>query len=308
MTEPIATGSYPGIEIAYHESPYRHYLVNGEQVPSVTTVLGVLNKAALPNWAAKVTREGCWQLIRKDRTTRYLRRKWGENFTTIIAAIEGGETQSSVVERFGVERRDYLSATASLGFLLPRNMYEFADALKAHGLTHTQTTKAAADRGVDVHAVWEDWHLHGKIPNAAEYPKDRRPYLRAMAKFIMDHSPQALETEQVVGSAVHKFAGRLDTVVVLSVAGKGRCMIDVKTSKRVYPNSHFPQLRGYEIARRECGLDPSDDQGILRLGDNGEYELAWASDPKHGGPTTDDDFLSVLATWRSQQKWSSKRD
>lgn len=247
---PLAMGSYPGIEITYDEKPYRRYILNGEQVPSVTTVIGILNKPALPHWSARVTAEGAWRLARRK------------------------------------------------GYQLPDNSWKFIADLKRYGYDHRSATKGAADRGVDVHAVWEAWNERKEIPNANAYPEDRRGYIRAMAAFIMEHQPECLESERVVGSAVHGFAGRLDTVVVLKTED-GPAVVDVKTSKAVYPESHFPQLVGYEIARRECGLTPTNKQGILRLGADGAYELVWSN-------AEPEDFLCLLQAWKSQQRWARK--
>jgi hypothetical protein len=193
MTEPLAVGRYPGISIDYHEKPYRRYLVNGEQVPSVTTAIGIVNKPALVFWAAKVTAEGAWKMVKDPSYT------------------------------------------------IPNQPWKFTGDLKARGLDHRSATNAAAGRGVDVHAVWEAWNEHKQIPNPTDYPEDRRGYLQGIAKFIMEHQPECFESEMVVGSAEHGFAGRLDTVVVLET-DEGPSMLDLKTSKAVYPESHFPQL------------------------------------------------------------------
>ena len=52
--------------IVFHEQEHR-YLVDGKELPSVTTVLGVLGKPALAPWAAKMTVEGVAGLIVKRR-------------------------------------------------------------------------------------------------------------------------------------------------------------------------------------------------------------------------------------------------
>ncbi|MBV9805183.1 MAG: hypothetical protein JO130_18440 [Solirubrobacterales bacterium] len=185
------------------------------------------------------------------------------------------------------------------GYKMPDTSRQFIDDLKHHGYDHRSQTNAAAGRGVDVHAVWENWNSRKEIPNASDYPEDRRGYIRAMSKFIMEHQPACSESEIVVGSAEHGFAGRLDTVVVMGTQN-GPAMIDVKTSKAVYPESHYPQLAGYELARRECGLPPTERQGILRVGTDGEYEVRWSD-------AEPEDFLCLLRAWRSQQRWARKR-
>lgn len=63
-----------GYSIEYRESPRAYHLnwtdTEGEQrlrVPSVTTVLGILDKPALFHWSAKITREGVCELDREGK-------------------------------------------------------------------------------------------------------------------------------------------------------------------------------------------------------------------------------------------------
>ena len=249
MGRPDASGTYPGIHVEYFDKTHR-YKVNGQYVPSVTTVLGVLDKPALPHWAANMTIEGVCKLAKRRGS-------------------------------------------------VPTDPKRLKDALRKHRLSHYFRTEDAQDRGTDVHQVWEDWNERKIMPKLEDYPEDRHPHLRAMAAFILVYAPECLDTEMVVGSAKYGYAGRLDTVVTLKGLGGTLDLIDVKTGKAVYPNTMYPQLMAYEIARRECGLPPTDRQGILRLGADGLYELAWSD-------AEPDDFLSILACWRSQQKWKRR--
>lgn len=315
MTDEIlAVGDYPGIHVAYFESPYRHYLVNGEEAVSVTSAIGVLDKSGpLMHYAERCTSEAATAL---GRTVGYrfpsdLRVPKGARALVLPPSVRANPASGEWLWRWsdvdeaskqkvpGLIRLKKGETTLTGG----RIMLGHAKIL---GLDHRSQTKAAADRGVDVHQVWEDWHLRKMIPDASRYPENRRGYIRAMASAILEHQPEAVETEQIVGSAVHGFAGRLDTVVMLK-AGDGLNMVDIKTSPGIYPNSHFPQLQGYEIARVECGLPPTDRRGILRLGKDGTYEFGWSDDPKYGPPTVDDDFLSILCAWKYQQKYKVKR-
>lgn len=53
------------------ERQQRRYAVNGERVPSVTTILGVLAKPALLDWAARLAREGKdWREVRQEAAER----------------------------------------------------------------------------------------------------------------------------------------------------------------------------------------------------------------------------------------------
>lgn len=302
---PVATGTYPGIKIAYYEKPHRRYTVNGEQVPSVTTALGILSKPALMYYSERVTAEGMRVLARRRNYRQPRDMKVPEGAIGFRLPKRVDDDPSNGVWLFKWRDLDRIAESDPSSLIrLKRGSDTLTGTrialghLKQLGLDHQSQTGQAAGRGVDVHAVWENWNERGQIPNAADYPEDRRGYIRAMSKFIVEHRPQCHESEMVVGSAVHGFAGRLDTVVVLSL-DEGLSMVDLKTSKDVYPSSHFPQLAGYELARRECGLDPTTRQGILRLGADGSYELRWSD-------AEAEDFLCLLRAWRSQQKWMKK--
>jgi hypothetical protein len=53
------------------EAQQRRYRINGEKVPSATTILGVLNKPALLDWAARLAREGRdWRDVRDEAAER----------------------------------------------------------------------------------------------------------------------------------------------------------------------------------------------------------------------------------------------
>ena len=284
MSEPVATGEYPGISVAYYEKPYRKYTVNGKDAVSVTTALGVLNKP-LDAWVERVTLAGTVKLLRQPTYTL------PEDGSPESCPWKQRKYVPGFARQCNSPTHDCIGRDPAL--------CQFRVDLKNRRLDYYAEKKEAADRGVDVHQIWQDWNEKQKIPHVADYPANRHGFIRALAAFIMQHNPTCLESEKVVGSAVHGFAGRLDTVVVLSV-DDAPCVVDIKTSKAVYPSSHFPQLAGYEIARRECGLQPTERQGILRLGADGKFDLVWSD-------ATGDDFLAVLNAWKSQQRWSKRR-
>ncbi len=69
-------------------------------------------------------------------------------------------------------------------------------------------------------------------------------------------------------------------------------LVDLKTSKRVYPKSHFPQLAGYELASVEMGFPPTDAQFVLNTHPDGTYDFkrSWA---------TPDDFIAFCDAMRA---------
>lgn len=180
------------------------------------------------------------------------------------------------------------------GYTLPDEGWKLHSDMKRAGLDAFARRDEAAERGTGIHKINEDWINHGTIPKPSEVLPSWRGYLKAWLNWITAEEPTFLESELVVGSATHGYAGTRDTVVRTMVPGRGRVLFDLKTSKRVYPTSHFPQLMAYEIAGVECGEDPTDAQAIVRLDEDGSYEIVYSvAEPE--------DFLSVLRAYRSQK-------
>lgn len=242
-------------DIRFREKDHT-YWINGEMVPSVTTVLGVLNKPALAPWAAKATVEGVVKLART------------KGYTFPVKTIK---------DRSG---RD-VSPEKQLKTDLARRK-----------LDHKSKTDDSIVRGIGTHKALEDWITQRRIPVLSEYPTAHRGYIVGLAKFLLEWRPQFVESELIVGSVTHRFAGRRDSVGVIEHGHHGRAMLDLKTSKRVYPDSMYPQLSGYELAGVECGEPPTDKQGILRVGADGSYEVAWST-------ATPKDFLAILGAYRA---------
>jgi hypothetical protein len=164
---------------------------------------------------------------------------------------------------------------------------EIVAALTANKLTVNHIRDKAGTRGAGVHQALEDYMRSQKLPTLADYPEAERGYVRALASFLFEHRPEPLAIEHTVGSVTHGYAGRYD----LRCRIGGRVgLLDAKTSKRVYPESHFPQLEAYEAAAVECGADPTDFRAVLRLGADGKYELAEST-------ATFEDFLGIKAAY-----------
>lgn len=282
-----AVGDYPGVHVEYFDGSHR-YKVNGEYVPSVTTVLGILNKP-LDGYIERMTLAGAWQL---------------EHDPIYVEPTDDHPKRCPHHRKYVPYFARKCKVPAEHCALNDPRACQFYRDLKDRHLTARHRTLEAAARGTDVHQVWQDWHEQHKIPNAEDYPPNRRGYIHAMAQAIVALRPRAVEVEQVVGSAVHMYAGRLDTIVVVetdALRRDGLAMIDLKTSSGIWQNTYFPQLAAYEIARRECGLAPTVRQGILHLDKEGtfdiERDLKWSD-------AEPDDFLAVLGAWKSQQKWA----
>jgi hypothetical protein len=176
--------------------------------------------------------------------------------------------------------------------------------LKKRGLTPWSKRDKAAERGTWVHDTWEQLAQDGTVPDLDSMPEEVREHVRAILRFHLEYRPTYIATEVQVTSTKHGFAGRYDIrclIDVKKIAPKlvdhdtpqanrvnamlaykpdeqALCLIDLKTSKGVYPLTHFPQLAGYEGAGLEMGFPSTDAQFVLNTHPDGTYELvaSWA--------------------------------
>lgn len=187
------------------------------------------------------------------------------------------------------------------GYRVPDTADQFLRDVRSAGLDATSRKDDAAERGKAVHAALEGWIESKAIPTVTAFPAHWRGYFRSLAGFLMTFEGEFVESELAVGSLTHGFAGTRDTVAV-AITSKGRTMLDLKTSKRCYPGSHFPQLAAYELAGVECGELPTDRQGIVVLPGDGTFDR---ERDIHFSTASGEDFLTVLRTYRSQHRLTS---
>lgn len=274
--ERITSDTTPsGIVVEYSAAPKRFYRVNGVEVPSVTSVLGVLDKPGLPWWGMRVGIAGVLELVQREVLKPKLD---ADTFTAFFA--ESAE--------------------------------EIEDLLTQHKLTVNHIKEQAGDRGSSVHNAFERWAKTGEIPVSTEFPEAEQGYVYGLKCFLIDSEAEPVAAEVMVGSAEHGYAGRYDIrlripkdaemVVHLTPKGHRRDVIaagvhlsDLKTSKGVYPNTHFRQLEAYEAASIECGYEPTDGRYVLHVTADGRYEYKRS--------TADfEDFLAVLEVYQSNER------
>jgi len=273
-----------GTEIAYCADP-RGYWINGVSVPSVTTVLDVLNKGGLTIWGMRVGIQGVLTLFEQSALTTYI--DW-EDENELIGIAEGED-------------------------VWPADVPSVELLMKEHKLRTNDVKNDASDRGQNVHNALEDWAKTGKIPRAHEFPPEEQGYVEGIVKFLEDADPVPIRTEVMVGSATHGFAGRYDLEIELAETKRirltpkqkwqdvpaGYYLIDCKSAKDVYPDTNFRQLGGYEGARLECGYPPTDAQYVLNVNGEGSYQFR-KSTAKFA------DFLDVLAVYRGNKNLVKK--
>lgn len=173
--------------------------------------------------------------------------------------------------------------------------------LQRRGLTPWSTRDKAAERGNWVHDDLEALAQGGKVPSRGTESDEIWGHRRGLLQWFLDYRPEFVATEVQVASRLHRFAGRYDVRCLIN-AGRllslfeghdtvyaervraeadmrnALCLVDLKTSKSVYPLSHFPQLIGYEIASIEMGFPETDAQLVLNTHPDGTYDFvaSWA--------------------------------
>jgi len=283
-----------GIEVLYSWSPKRLYrvrdiniadsqktpLTEWREVPSVTNVLGILDKSgALTWWGMKIGVEG------------------------VLALAGSGILRSDGLDLYSTVGSDRTWATTeSVVGLLTENK-----------LTVNHVKDKAADRGVNVHSALEGWAVDQSFrANPDLYEEHERGYIVGLNKFLDDLlEAEGVQAEVMVGSLNHGFAGRYDLRLFLSsphelvtktypkrndkreVVPAGMYLLDLKTSKGVY-SSHALQLAAYELASVECGYGETDYRVVIHVTEDGRYEFVRT----HAEP---EDFLSVLAAYTTMQ-------
>ena len=202
---------------------------------------------------------------------------------------------------------------------------ELREALKRAGLTPWSTRDRAATRGTNVHAILERLAEDtADIPSHADIeamPEEERGHVRSIIRWYLAMRPKFVAMEVQVASRTHRFAGRYDLRVLVEAQRLLPCidplrddpqaqavreladaganalvLVDLKTSKGVYPVQHFPQLEGYEGAGVEMGFPPTDCRAVLNTRADGTFDpardfcVSWA---------TFDDFLAYAAALRA---------
>lgn len=176
------------LDFAAPHTPYRN--AAGERLPSVTTILGILNKPALLKWA--------WELGR-----------------------DGKELE--------------------------------------------RTRQGAADAGTVAHAMAE-CHLTGRVLDLSNIPPDIVTTAARSFGLFRDwwdaSGYEALHTELQMVSERWQVGGTLDIL-----AGKDgrRILLDLKTSKRIYPEMYV-QVATYAAMYEEVTGEHVDECYILRIG------------------------------------------
>jgi predicted RecB family nuclease len=109
-----------------------------------------------------------------------------------------------------------------------------------------------------------DGYWKGEKYDISQKPEKVQQYLLAFEEFVKQHNPKVIETEGVVFSDTHKYAGAYDGL--FEIAGE-TWLIDWKTSNGIY-KEHKIQIIAYKKALEEMGKKV-DKVAIVQLKNNG---------------------------------------
>lgn len=246
------TETYPGperMEVEYNDANHR-YKINGEFVPSITTVLDkTLSKPALTWWGFRVGLAGISRAMAENRLNVGVVASW--DWENILKPLPDHE--QTIVDKNGKPKSP-----------LEKLMIEIRH--------HPNAIKD--DRGTvgtSIHNGAETLAITGMVPKIDGFPEADRGYVQALARWYIDHDPEFEELEVIRASWQFAYAGRFDAVIRHG-AQRRRAMIDYKTSGGVY-DSFDKQLSGYDLAYLECGGQPLDDHFVVHLRPDGTYEM-----------------------------------
>ena len=140
---------------------------------------------------------------------------------------------------------------------------------------HRIIKKAGADIGTAIHDLVSKWIKNEKY----DIPEDEkiRNGFNAFLNFQKEHRATWLESEKIVYSPKHNYAGILDAIAI--VDGK-MTLMDFKSSNGIWPE-HQIQLGGYHLAYEEMTKKKIRQSMIIRFSkDTGDFEFRIMSNPK----------------------------
>lgn len=250
------------LEFRPKEGGKKRYLLNGKSVTGVTTILNVVAKPQVTEWAIKLAYEDCLDK-NKEQIKKILEEKdWASK-------RESGKAMS-----IGTEAHAWVE--------------EYA---KAH-IKGNPIPSLPEDK--DLHGILQpfvDW-CNGRVPvrlKTNSYDKN------SVNIAPMDHV-KFLESEMSAVSKKYFYAGSFD--LLIEIDGK-KFMADFKTSSGIYGDSYFHQCAAYWRAWNEMGYD-KDIVGaiVIRSGKKGnDFEVDARYDfDKHSRA-----FLAALVIYKKGQ-------
>lgn len=154
--------------------------------------------------------------------------------------------------------------------------------LERAGLTFDDVRDRAATVGTNVHErALQALALGRPVPDLDAMTPRERGLSRAVMAFWLDHSPVPYEVEQIVYSERLGVAGRLDFRGALATR-EGVGVIDLKTGNFISAAAHSQVGGGYPLLAFESGFGESEWALILKVTEDGGYELIPAEGSREG--------------------------
>lgn len=253
------------ISVRYDDKSHR-YWIDGEEVPSVSTILDeTLPKPALTWWGFRVGMAAVVEMCKLGKVS------WPELVSCDFTRVKDAAPQSH--ERWFMPNDKRRKKARTI-------LEHWAIILKLHP---NAIRDEAGTRGTSIHEALVQLGM-GVIPDVwgpdSPFPPADRPAVAGLVRWYVDQEPEFVVQEQIVASKKHGYAGRFDLIV--RRPNGNLAMVDLKTSKSMYPDSHFRQLKGYEIAWLENGGDPLDELVVLHVDHQGAYrEYQVRCKPEH---------------------------
>jgi hypothetical protein len=183
------------------------------------------------------------------------------------------------------------------GMLTDTSRAEDAIAIvREQGLGADAATARATRRGLNIHAINEDFMRTGDAPIPRDHPEHHRGFIRSWAKAILCLKPEPVAVEQLVVNPEDFYAGRLDMRAIV----RGQLETDeFKTQDwgALFSQSHV-QTMLYERAAVRCGDESATRLRAIALpadGDWNEQQHSMIVDWK------DWQLDAALAWWRAKR-------
>lgn len=216
----------------------RMYEYDGQQYPSVTTIIGsTLDKPALTPWAYKTGVEGAIYAIQRE------------------VSLHG--KLSTLQDWVGSLSYDSLKGD-----------------IAAYGKDIESKKTEGGDRGLAVHE-WVQAYANDILTSVE--PEHQR-YIDSLERWLEDYEPQFISTEQKIIHPGLGYAGTFDALAVIGkhpprkrhkdLTGK-LCLIDFKTNNQgaVYADQHLPQVEAYaEAYTNAMGGEQIDERLVVGIG------------------------------------------
>lgn len=234
-----------GERFKFNETKHR-YTLDDKPLTGVTTILQVISKPALIQWAADETAKhlGWYNIRYTDGEALRLAQTFLETQLKLVAAMD-----SETYLKFLSEAR----------------------------IKHIKHKQDAGTIGTNVHAEIERLvknaikYWGGFLPEQAieTVNPDVVTIVLNFMQWAIGNKVKFLESEKRLYSEKHWYAGTVD--LVFEMGGK-RYIGDIKTSNAIY-NEHFFQMAAYEICLEEMGTEKVDGYLVINIKKDGTIDL-----------------------------------